>query len=115
MIVGAVLIIGAGFLDWEAIFFGEAINYEESDRNYFKLGTIYAWKDDPKKEYSIIAIATAHFTTKQMKNMIFFDSAAEAEAAGYKSDEYFKKYYPCLLKGMDWFKCDKAERDLRTR
>ena len=61
----------------------------------FSDGTIYGYKDDPEKKYYIV-IRTVGFTRKQMAQMVFFKAQEEAETAGYKPSEQFKKGYPCV-------------------
>lgn len=59
----------------------------ESSRIYLSQGAIYAFKDNPTKEYDIVN-GVFHVTEKQYcENIQFFDSVEEAEAAGYKPSE----------------------------
>lgn len=78
------------------------------ERIYLKFGQIFGFKDDPKKEYRIVAMVI-HVTRKQLDNMIFFDTPKEAEKAGYKPSEDFKKAYDCVKQGKDLFECSDFE------
>lgn len=74
------------------------------ERIYLKFGNIYGFKDDPEKEYRVVAI-TLHFTQSQLDRMVFFNTPKEAEAAGYKPSEDFERDYDCVKQGLDLFKC----------
>lgn len=74
------------------------------ERIYLKFGTIYGFKDDPKKEYRVVAI-TLHFTQSQLDRMVFFNTQKEAEMAGYKPSKSFQEDYNCVEQGLDLFEC----------
>lgn len=74
------------------------------ERIYLRYGTIYALKDDPKKEYDIVAF-TLHVTPERYKQMIFFNTPEEAEAVGYKPSEDFARDYACFQQGKDLLDC----------
>ncbi|MBI4136261.1 MAG: hypothetical protein HY481_01800 [Candidatus Vogelbacteria bacterium] len=74
------------------------------ERIYLRFGTIYAFKDDPEKEYRVVAI-TFHVTQKQWDRMIFFNTPEEAGAAGYKPSKDFQEDYNCVKQGKDLFEC----------
>ncbi len=75
------------------------------ERIYLRFGTIYALKDDPKKEYRVVAINVFHVTQKQLERMIFFNTPEEAEVAGYKPSENLARDYDCVKQGKDLFEC----------
>lgn len=78
------------------------------ERIYLKFGLIYGFKDDPEKEYQVVDMVL-HVTRKQLDNMIFFDTPEEAEKAGYKPSENFKKDYECVKQGKDFLECSDFE------
>jgi len=76
----------AVFMQWEH---KNCNGYVESDMRYSRIylapRSIWAYKDDLKKEYRIVPInGVFHVTEKQYCDMIFFDSIADAQAAGYR-------------------------------
>lgn len=76
-------------------------------RIYLRFGTIYGFKDDPEKEYRIVAMAL-HVTQKQLARMVFFNTPEEAEAAGYKASESFQEDYKCVKQGKNLFDCPES-------
>ncbi len=55
----------------------------DGERIYIRIGTIFAFVDDPKKKFESVG-HTFHVTSEQFNEMVFFDTAEEAKAAGYK-------------------------------
>ena len=55
-------------------------------RIYLAYGAIYAIKDNPEKNYSIVTIHTLHVPPEQFAKIQCFDTREEAEAAGYKRE-----------------------------
>lgn len=74
------------------------------ERIYLSYGTIYAFVDDPDKEYKIVNYVF-HVTSERYEKLIFFDTPEEAEAAGFKPSEDFAKDYACYKAGKDSFEC----------
>ena len=62
-------------------------------------------KDNPKKEYHVVAVFILHVTQKRLDEMIFFDTPEEAEVAGYKPSANFAEDYNCVKQGLDLFDC----------
>lgn len=75
------------------------------ERIYLKFGAIYARNDDPAKEYNIVN-GVFHVTSERYKQLVFFDTPKEAEAAGYKPSENFAKDYACFKEGKNFLECD---------
>lgn len=76
----------------------------EGERIYLRYGTIFAFKDNPKKEYNIVNFIF-HVTGEEYRNMAFFHTPEEAEASGYKSSKNFAEDYACVKQGKDSFEC----------
>jgi len=74
------------------------------ERIYLKYGIIFAFKDDPDKEYDIV-IMTFHVTPERFDKIDFFYTPEGAEAAGYKPSEDFSRDYECAKQGKDLFEC----------
>ncbi len=78
------------------------------ERIYLRPGTLFAYKNDPTKEYNIHVIATFHVTREIYKKMVFFKTPEEAESAEFKSSKYFARDYECWKTSKtdaDFFKC----------
>ena len=78
------------------------------ERIYLKFGVIYAFIDDPNKEYYIVNLVL-HVTADQYKKMIFFNTPEGAEAAGYRPSKSFEEDYNCVKQGLDAFECYKDQ------
>ena len=74
------------------------------ERIYLKDGLIYAFVDDPEKEYNVVAF-TIHVTSEQFKRIVSFETPKAAEAQGYKPSEHFARDYACWKAGKDWIDC----------
>ena len=74
------------------------------ERIYLSYGTIYALRDDPDKEYNIVNYVI-HVTSERYKELIFFDTPEEAEAAGFKPSEHFAEDYACWQEEKNDWEC----------
>lgn len=73
---------------------GELNDDPTESRIYLTVGTIYAFKDDPRgKVYFEVTpdFPVIHLTEKSYCEATFFDSTEEAEAAGYISIEQMRE------------------------
>lgn len=74
------------------------------ERIYLKFGIIYINKNDLNREYNVVD-GVFHVTSEWYKQLVFFDTPEEAEAAGYKPSEHFTKDYECVKHSKDFSDC----------
>lgn len=105
-----ILAVGSAYIAYTWPTLNSDTGYSESERHYLNYGSIYAFKSDTKREYYVVASYTLHMNRERYDDLAFFDTEADARAAGYNASEGFAEDMACVKTGLDWYDCEQHRK-----